>query len=157
MSRNRSNSFKKKNLFCFLTWVFHYIKTSLSNLLQNSPNSKTCRVEGMNSEWTILIIFSITSDNKPDMQRSGNWFSRLSNVCWTHQLPLVELSKPLKSSLLTKGPHVENGSQLSLELGGNGMIRGADLECRFPSVTGNWGSQGASQACTLTHPHARLT
>lgn len=45
---------------------------------------------------TVLIIFFITSDDKPNLRRSRHESSQLHHVCWMHQLPSVELNKMLK-------------------------------------------------------------
>lgn len=103
--------------FFFPTWVFGlYIDSIFILCWDCSKQHQNQEVKGMSQRTlTVLIIFSITSDDKPDLQRSLHELPWLCNVCWTCQMPLVELNQLLKCSpTFMKGvPQLKQGELLS--------------------------------------------
>lgn len=99
------------------TWVFGLYIDSIFILCWDcsKQHQKTRRSKAWAQRTlTVLIIFSITSDDKPDLQRSLHELPDYA-MCWTCRMPLVELNQLLKCSppLSWKVPQLKQGELLS--------------------------------------------
>lgn len=136
-SGSRSDSLQKPNLFCSLGFLLDYDSINFYNLPSQSPQSWQRERHELNkrsrswsfssSHRTTTLICKGQKDQHPE----------LVNVCWTQKLPSAEWHQlPGGSPFIDCAPRGKRGAGSPMVTGSR-IILGANLKCRFLTITRN--------------------